>query len=136
MSNWLLVTSPENYEICAHRGKWGEGSRTKAAKIRRGDMAFLYVKRPAFKLGALVRFVTDAYQESVQLWPDGPYPYRYDIEVLSPPDELIDFRQFVDDLDVIKDKGHYGRSLQTSSREINQHDFDLLKKATGTSEGV
>lgn len=132
MSNWLLVTSPENYEICVGRGKWGEGTQTKAMRIRRGDTAFLYVKRPEYKLGAMVRFTTNAHQENSQLWPDGPYPYRYDIEVLTPPGELIDFRQFVDDLDVIKDKTHYGRSLQTSSREINQHDFDLLKNAMRT----
>lgn len=103
MTHWLLVSSPDNFEVSRARGFDVAGMKTRwrkaAAEVQAGDTVFFYLTGLKAIGGEAV--VTGlAYEDYEKIWestkPDEVYPHRFPIKLVKARDagnylEVISF---------------------------------------------
>jgi len=78
---------------------------------------------------------TGPVRQSREPWPDRAYPYQMDVEFLSVPELAPSIRPPIGELDLFgRTEQGWGRRLQTTLRELSEHDFGILSRAAADAK--
>jgi HKD family nuclease len=89
---WLLITSPQNYDVCVSKHVWGDSSYSRISRMRRGDFVIFYVTGTfaTARLASLARVVSEATRAPEAYWagsdPRGErYTYCVELDLVDVP---------------------------------------------------
>ncbi len=136
---WLLVSTPENFEISRRRGfdlaAMKSRHERKARQVRSGDKVIFYLTREMAIAG--IAEVKSAYFTSEEpIWhsekPGETYPFRFQTtpELILPPGELLPVEPFVGDLTHARKwpPEHWRLAFQGNVHLLLEEDFILIER--------
>lgn len=110
MNQWILVTSPVNYEPCVDHQEWATMDAARLDPVQVGDGFLLYVKSGpgltrslsqrgthtsnGLLIGAFGTVVGRRHAEATPYW-DRYYPAILELEIEAVPERLVDLRMFL-----------------------------------------
>ncbi len=136
---WMIVTTPENFEIMRSQGFKVQGIKAnhhrKAQRIEPGDCILYYVGRERF-FGATARATSRYTEDSSPPWQkDGLSKWAYKVaiepEVVLQKDEYIDANQLAPRLDYVRKwtpESWYIAFAQTNLHLLPKKDFQLVEQ--------
>jgi len=137
--NWIVVTSPANWEKTSELG-WKlvglKSTRRKLANsLRPGDrIVAYYTGRKQF--GALLRVTSEPFEDHERIWssPDKPredYPFRVrtEPEIALPADRLVDAKALADRMTYTQKwpRENWTLAFQGNLHEIPDADLELIR---------
>ncbi len=138
MNYWMLVSSPENFEISRKMNFSLAGMksrhRKKAVDVRVGDKVIFYLTRIG-SFGATAEVKGEFYEDDSLIWvsdkPNEFYPFRFMIE----PEIVVNEKSFVkaeelkDQMEYIKKwpKEHWKLAFQGNVHRLPESDYLLIK---------
>ena len=137
MSNWIVVGSPENFEIAKSRGFDMVGFKDKrkreSASMEPGDKLIFYLIG-IMKFGGMVEVTGQAYEDHTPVFktekkPNEDYPWRIATKPVTVLDEsqFLDVKEYADKLDLTRARGEYWRlAFQGNLHKISDADYKLL----------
>ena len=138
---WMIVTSPENFELSAQRQFTLLGiksrHRRKAERMRVGDLLVYYLIRQSVFAGAC-RIASTMFEEHERIWyapgkPDEDYPWRVNTEplVMPPPEGRPTADQLTERLTFVKKwpVEHWRLAFQGMVHDIPPADGRLILTA-------
>ena len=139
MANWIVVGSPENFEIARERGfdMFGFKStrRRESAEMKPGDKLIFYLTG-VMRFGGVANVASDVYEDHSPVFKSEKkaaeeYPFR----VKTTPDRLLDKGQWLDvkeyatRLEMTRRRGeHWRLAFQGNLHKISDADYKLLVK--------
>jgi hypothetical protein len=129
-TRWLLIVSPENYDICMRTNTWGRRHHGEIAKYRPGDVFFFYVTKGR-GIAAMGMFTGAPYEDLVPLWPDdgkGAFPWRIGFMKLGELRTSIPAQQLLEPLKPGMPKNWWGGFVQ-ASHSLKDAEFSVLRDA-------
>jgi HKD family nuclease len=134
---WLLITSPQNYEVCVSRRVWGDGSHSRISRLRRGDFVIFYVTGTfaTARLASLARVVSEARRAPEAYWastdPRGErYTYCVDLDFVDVPalPRAAGPLAISDQLDLFAGatRSNWGARVQGFMRPLSLHDAIVI----------
>ncbi|MBC8101071.1 MAG: EVE domain-containing protein [Cytophagales bacterium] len=129
-THWLLVSSPENFEVSRARGFDIAGMksrhRKKAETVRAGDTVLFYcVGLKA--IAGLAEVTGPSFEDDTHLWdsrkPGEEYPFRFPIRPVAIIENAADFITVEDFLDVLEYPRRWPRENWTLAFQGNVHRF-------------
>lgn len=135
---WLIITSPENFEIDRQDNFSVEGFRNRIRKtvqrVQPGDKLVVYINRLQ-RIGAILTAASGFYYddrnkiwtEEDEIW---PCQFKTQPELVLAEDELLDVKKLVPLLSFVTPKQKatmWGLAFQGSLRRIPKEDFDLIE---------
>jgi hypothetical protein len=145
MSNWLLVSSPENFERSRSLGfkqsAMKSRHRRKWERVRPGDRVFFYVTRVK-AIAGLCRVTGTPFESHEKVWsseskPLEDYPWRFPTEpvVTLDPDGFLPAEPLAREMEYTKrwPAANWTLAFQGNVHELNDHDAELLEKAIGAA---
>jgi len=147
-THWLLVSSPENFEVSRARGFDIAGMksrhRKKAETVKPGDTVFFYCV--GIKAIAGLAEVTGPYfEDETHIWDSRKmgeeYPFRFPIKplaVIEKPEDFIPVEDSVDALEYPKrwPRANWTLAFQGNVHKLNDQDFDILAAAVREAAGA
>lgn len=140
-NRWLLVSSPENFEVSRSRGFDVAGMksrhRKKAETVQTGDTVFFYLTGMK-AIGGLAEVIGTFYEDHSHIWDskkDGEeYPYRFAIRPLAIIPDSGDFvavEVFVDELEYVRrwSRENWTLAFQGNVHRLSEPDYALLAEA-------
>jgi hypothetical protein len=140
-THWLLVSSPENFDISRTRGFDIAGMksrhRRKAETVRTGDTILFYVTGLK-AIGGLAEATGPYYEDGSHVWDskkDGEeYPFRFPVKpiaIIAKPDDFVRVEEFVDALEYPKrwPRENWTLAFQGNVHKLSEHDYRLLAGA-------
>jgi predicted RNA-binding protein len=137
MGYWIVVGSPENFEIARERGfdMFGFKStrRRESADMRPGDKLVFYLTG-VMKFGGIATVKSEVYEDHEPVFksekkPGEDYPFR----VRTVPDRILerdqwlDVKEFATRLEMTRRRGqHWRLAFQGNLHKISQEDYDLI----------
>jgi predicted RNA-binding protein len=147
MSAWIVVGSPENFEIAKSRGfdMFGFKStrRRESAEMKPGDKIIFYLTG-VMKFGGIVTIKSDVYEDHTPVFksekkPGEDYPFRAKTEpdrVLD-KDQWLDVKEYATRLEMTRRRGeHWRLAFQGNLHKIGQEDYDMLSKDVDAARKV
>jgi EVE domain len=139
-THWLLVSSPENFEVSRARGFDIAGMksrhRKKAETVQAGDTVLFYlVGRKA--IGGWAEVTGTFFEDDSHLWDSRKegeeYPFRFPIKIqraLSPTD-FVEVEPLIDALEYPKrwPRANWTLAFQGNVHKLSGHDHDLIVSA-------
>ena len=138
MNFWLCCVTQDNLNVALEAGVIGfkEHVGKNLARAGIGDKLIFYVSREQFSSNIPVRkcfgiavIKESLYISSKRLWPNGLFPYRINIEVLSRNSARVE--TLIPNLSFIKNKKNWGSAFFPSVRQISPIDFELISRSMG-----
>jgi predicted RNA-binding protein len=139
MSAWIVVGSPENFEIARSRGfdMFGFKStrRRESAEMKPGDKLVFYLTG-VMKFGGIAEVKSEVFEDHTPVFksekkPGEDYPFR----VRTAPDRILDrdqwldVREFAPRLDLTRRRGeHWRLAFQGNLHKISDADYELISK--------
>lgn len=141
MSNWLLVSSPENFERSRaigfattamksrHRRKW--------ERVQPGDRVFYYLTGHK-AIGGLARVTGAPFESHEKIWgsaakPLEDYPWRFPTEpvVILDPGRFVSAEPLAREMEYTKrwPAENWTLAFQGNVHELDDEDADLIEKA-------
>lgn len=133
-TRWLLVVTPENYDICMRTNTWGRRKQAEIVRYQAGDVFFFYVSEGR-GIAAMGMFTGAPYRDDTPLWPDdgkGPFPWRIGFMTLGELRTSIPARELLEPLKPGMSKGWWG-GFVTASHSLQAQDFSVLREAFETT---
>ncbi len=140
-TNWLLVSSPENFETSRARGFDIAGMksrhRKKAETVRAGDTVLFYLVGVK-AIGGVARVTGPFFEDDTHIWDSRKtgeeYPFRFPIEpvALAPtPEDYVPVEPFVDALTYPKrwPRQNWTLAFQGNVHKLSDTDYNLLAQA-------
>jgi hypothetical protein len=140
-THWLLVSSPENFEVSRTRGFDIAGMksrhRRKAETIKAGDTVFFYVTGLK-AVGGLAEATGPYYEEDEHIWDSKKegeeYPFRFPIQpvaIIAHPSDFVAVEEFVDALEYPRrwPRENWTLAFQGNVHKLSEHDFKILAAA-------
>jgi hypothetical protein len=137
MAAWIVVGSPENFEIAKSRGfdMFGFKStrRRETADMRPGDKLIFYLTG-VMKFGGVATIKSEVFEDHTPVFksekkPGEDYPFR----VKTEPDRILDADQWLDvkdyatRLEMLRRRGdHWRLAFQGNLHKISDGDYALL----------
>jgi len=139
MANWIVVGSPENFEIARERGfdMFGFKStrRRESASMQPGDKLIFYLTG-VMKFGGIATVTSEVYEDHTPVFktekkPGEDYPWRVRTEpdrILS-KDQWLDVKEYADKLEMTRRRGeHWRLAFQGNLHKISDEDYELISK--------
>ena len=139
MANWIVVGSPENFEIARDRGfdMFGFKStrRRESADMRPGDKLIFYLTG-VMKFGGVAEVTSEVFEDHTPVFktekkPGEDYPFR----VQTKPDRLLDKDQWLDvkeyaqRLEMTRRRGeHWRLAFQGNLHKISDDDYQTISR--------
>lgn len=133
MKYWINVVSKDHVLRGVEGGfaMANHGKPHSLKKMQAGDWIIFYSPKTSFENGEPLQSFTaigqirddELYQ--VEMTP-GFVPWRRNVDFMKPRD--VPIQPLLDDLDFVTDRTHWGYKFRFGVFEINQHDFELIKK--------
>jgi predicted RNA-binding protein len=143
MNYWLFVTTQANWKVSRENNIVGVAERHKNAlsKVHLGDKSLFYIKaiysakdvgEPPLVSGAY-EVISDIYYDSRRIFSspsdmsEETFPWRLQLNCLTPSSEPIAFKPLIEKLSFIKNKKHWGGTLQGNALlNIPEQDFRTI----------
>ncbi len=151
MSYWIVVGSPENFEIARQRGfdMFGFKStrRRESAEMRPGDKLIFYLTG-IMKFGGIANIESNVYEDHAPVFksekkPGEDYPFRAKTspDIILEPGQFVDVRDFATRLELTRSRGeHWRLAFQGNLHKISTSDFEgiasEIRAAAGRPAGV
>lgn len=139
MTHWLLVSSPENFElsrsrhfdIAAMKSRW----RKAAHEIAPGDTIFFYLTGVK-AIGGEAVIKSEAYEDHTPIWtsskPNEVYPFRFQIKMqnVRDKDKYLPVGDFIQLYQYAKrwPEERWSLAFQGNVHRLNKHDYELIHK--------
>jgi HKD family nuclease len=130
LGRWLLVVSPENFDICMRTGLWGRQQQAEAEAYRPGDL-FVFHVTSGRGIGALGMFTGPPFYDPTPLWPGnsrGVFPWRIRFVILAEVRTGIPTRVVLEPLRIRPPKNWFHGFIQ-QSHALSDTDFAALMGA-------
>jgi predicted RNA-binding protein len=137
MANWIVVGSPENFEIARGRGfdmfGFKSSRRRESADMRPGDKLIFYLTG-VMKFGGIAEITSEVFEDHTPVFktekkPGEDYPYR----VHTRPDRVLDKGQWLDvkdyaeRLEMTRRRGqHWRLAFQGNLHKIDDEDYKAI----------
>lgn len=141
MTNWLLVSSPENFEKSREIGFRTTGMksrhRRKWERVRPGDRVFLYLTGTK-AVGAVCRVTGDPFESHETIWrssgkPAEDYPWRFPTEpvIALEQADLVPAEPLARRMEYTRrwPEANWTLAFQGNVHELNDADAELLESA-------
>jgi predicted RNA-binding protein len=139
MANWIVVGSPENFELAKGRGMdmfgFKSTRRRESADMKPGDKLIFYLTG-VMKFGGVANVESEVYEDHSPVFKSEKkaaedYPFR----VKTSPDRLLDRDQWLDvkeyaqRLEMTRKRGEYWRlAFQGNLHKISDEDYQTISK--------
>lgn len=139
MAAWIVVGSPENFEIARARGfdMFGFKStrRRESAEMRPGDKLVFYLTG-VMKFGGVATVKSDVFEDHAPVFksekkPGENYPFRVKTEPerILDRSEWLDVKDFATRLEMTRRRGeHWRLAFQGNLHKISDDDYDLISR--------
>ncbi len=140
MNYWMLVSSPENFEISRTLGFGLAGMksrhRKKALDVQVGDKVIFYMTKIGC-FGGTAEVISEFYEDTEKIWisdkPNEVYPFRFRIK----PEVILELGSFVKSEEVGPNmeytkkwpKEHWKLAFQGNVHRLPEHDYLLIKNS-------
>jgi hypothetical protein len=127
VQRWLLVVSPENFEICMRYRLWGRQHESEVSAYNPGDV-FLFHVTGGRGVAALAMFTGEPFYDPVPLWQAnrrGNFPWRVRFVPLAELRTGINTRDILQPLRPAAPKNWFHGFIQ-QSHALSGDDFDAL----------
>jgi predicted RNA-binding protein len=137
MANWIVVGSPENFEIARERGfdmfGFKSSRRRESATMKPGDKLIFYLTG-VMKFGGVAGVTSEVFEDHSPVFktekkPGEDYPWR----VQTKPDRLLtkdrwlDVKEYADRLEMTSRRGEYWRlAFQGNLHKISDEDYEII----------
>ncbi len=138
MTYWIVVGSPENYEIARGRGfdMFGFKStrRRESSEMRPGDKLVFYLTG-VMKLGGSATVTSEVFEDHTPVFksekkPGEDYPFRVRTEpdVLLDRGQWLDVKEFAPRLEMTSRRGeHWRLAFQGNLHKIDDSDYRMIE---------
>ena len=139
MANWIVVGSPENFEIARERGfdmfGFKSSRRRESASMQPGDKLIFYLTG-VMKFGGVATVTSEVYEDHTPVFktekkPGEDYPWRVRTEPdrLLSKDQWLDVKAYADRLEMTRRRGeHWRLAFQGNLHKISEEDYDMISK--------
>jgi hypothetical protein len=139
MANWIVVGSPENFEIARERGfdMFGFKSRRRreSASMQPGDKLIFYLTG-VMKFGGVATVTSEVFEDHTPVFktekkPGEDYPWRVQTEAdrILAKDQWLDVKEYADRLEMTSRRGeHWRLAFQGNLHRISDEDYGLISK--------
>jgi hypothetical protein len=147
MTAWIVVGSPENFEIAKSRGfdlfGFKSTRRRESAEMKPGDKLIFYLTG-VMKFGGIATVKSDVFEDHAPVFksekkPGEDYPFR----VKTEPDRILDGDQWLDvkdyatRLEMTRRRGeHWRLAFQGNLHKISEDDYKLLSNEVDEARKV
>lgn len=148
MTNWLLVSSPQNFERSRERGFTVAGMkrrhRRKWERVAPGDRVLFYVTGIKAMAG-VCRVAGAPFESHERLWtsdahPDEDYPWRFPTEpvVTLPADRFVPAEPLAREMTYTQrwPSGNWTLAFQGNVHELSDEDAELIESAVRRAAGI
>jgi predicted RNA-binding protein len=137
MAYWIVVGSPENFEIARSRGfdlfGFKSTRRRESADMRPGDKLVFYLTG-VMKFGGIATVTSEVYEDHAPIFksekkPGEDYPYRVKTEPdrLHDKDQWLDVKDFATRLEMTRRRGeHWRLAFQGNLHKISEEDYEAI----------
>lgn len=147
-THWLLVSSPENFEVSRARGFDIAGMksrhRKKAETVKPGDTVLFYLVGIK-SIGGLATVTGTFYEDDSHIWDSRKegeeYPFRFPIQpeaIIRRRSHFVAVEEFVDALEYPKrwPRSNWTLAFQGNVHRLSEHDFNILAGAVREAAGI
>ena len=139
MANWIVVGSPENFEIARERGfdmfGFKSSRRRESAEMKPGDKLIFYLTG-VMKFGGVATVTSEVYEDHTPVFktekkPGEDYPWRVRTEPdrLLSKDQWLDVKAYADRLEMTRRRGeHWRLAFQGNLHRISDEDYETISK--------
>jgi predicted RNA-binding protein len=139
MANWIVVGSPENFEIARERGfdmfGFKSSRRRESASMQPGDKLIFYLTG-VMKFGGIATVTSEQFEDHTPVFktekkPGEDYPWRVRTEPdrLLSKDQWLDVKEYADRLEMTSRRGEYWRlAFQGNLHKISDEDYEVISK--------
>ncbi len=141
MNYWLIVTSPDNFEITKERKFKVQGVKTrhrkKAERMAAGDVLMYYLTKKAAFAG-ICQIESGYFEDHAPIWtspkkPDEHYPWRVKISPLLIPEDAdqIPAIDLKDNLEYVSryPAAHWRLAFQGNVHNLPKSDYEVIRNA-------
>jgi predicted RNA-binding protein len=139
MTNWIVVGSPENFEIARERGfdmfGFKSSRRRESATMQPGDKLIFYLTG-VMKFGGVANVTSEVFEDHTPVFktekkPGEDYPWRVQTEAdrILNKDQWLDVKEYADKLEMTSRRGEYWRlAFQGNLHQISDEDYQIISK--------
>jgi len=142
VTNWLCITTEENWNVIKRNNIWGVPERHKntIAKVKPGDKLLIYLKQERDKEKIVESRIVAAYEAKSEVFKDSKrifktpegmgnesFPLRIKLKPVKIFSKPVDFKSLIPKLKFIKNKQKWtGHLMGKAMREIPEEDYNLI----------
>ena len=139
MANWIVVGSPENFEIARDRGfdmfGFKSSRRRESATMRPGDKLIFYLTG-VMKFGGVANVTSEVFEDHTPVFktekkPGEDYPWRVRTEPdrILDKDRWLDVKEYAERLEMTRRRGEYWRlAFQGNLHKITDEDYEIISQ--------
>jgi predicted RNA-binding protein len=147
MANWIVVGSPENFEIARERGfdMFGFKStrRRESAEMKPGDKLIFYLTG-VMKFGGVADLTSEVYEDRTPVFKsekkaaeDYPFRAKTKADRILDRDQWLDVKEFATRLEMTRRRGEYWRlAFQGNLHKISDEDYKEISDAVDAARKV
>ena len=137
MANWIVVGSPENFEIARERGfdmfGFKSSRRRESATMQPGDKLIFYLTG-IMKFGGIADITSEVYEDRTPVFKSEKkaaedYPFRVSTKPdrILDRDQWLDVKSYADKLELTRARGEYWRlAFQGNLHKISETDYETI----------
>lgn len=137
MANWIVVGSPENFEIARERGfdmfGFKSSRRRESATMQPGDKLIFYLTG-IMKFGGIADITSEVYEDRTPVFKSEKkaaedYPFRVSTKPdrILDRDQWLDVKSYADKLEMTRARGEYWRlAFQGNLHKISEADYETI----------
>lgn len=139
MANWIVVGSPENFEIARERGfdmfGFKSSRRRESATMKPGDKLIFYLTG-IMKFGGIADITSEVYEDRTPVFKSEKkaaedYPFRVSTKPdrILDKDQWLDVKSYADKLEMTRARGEYWRlAFQGNLHKISEADYETISR--------
>jgi predicted RNA-binding protein len=144
-NRWLLVSSPENFEVSRARGFDIAGMKSRHRKraevVEPGDTVFYYLTGLK-AIGGLTEVTGRFYEDASHVWDSKrageEYPFRFPtrpVAVIAQPEDFVAVEVFLDELEYVRrwPRENWTLAFQGNVHLLPESDYQILAEAVRTA---
>ena len=138
MTNWIVVGSPENFEIARERGfdmfGFKSSRRRESAEMKAGDKLVFYLTG-IMRFGGIANVESEVFEDHTPVFktekkPGEDYPYRVRTspDIILDPDQFLDVKEYATRLELTRRRGeHWRLAFQGNLHKISDEDYQTIQ---------
>jgi predicted RNA-binding protein len=147
MANWIVVGSPENFEIARERGfdmfGFKSSRRRESAEMKAGDKLIFYLTG-VMKFGGVAEVKSEVFEDRTPIFrsekkaaEDYPFRVKTAPDRILDRDQWLDVKEFATRLEMTRRRGEYWRlAFQGNLHKISDEDYKEISDAVDAAQEV